>query len=208
MHSENSETIQNPPKRSFIEEARRTQIIAAAIETLAEVGYGKASLAQIAKRAQISPSLIPYHFADKEELIEQTLEAIASAWDNHVQNHVATATTARDQLRRYIEASLSYMGTRPQHFATMVEIAFNARTVDGTLLYRTDAEETGFTLLRNLLMQGQERGEFRSFNAHHMALAIRGAINEFFGAMHKADVSLEVYTADVVALFLRVTAAE
>lgn len=51
MHSENDEDIQPPAKRSFIEEARRAQSIAAAIDTLADIGYGRVSLAQIARRA-------------------------------------------------------------------------------------------------------------------------------------------------------------
>ncbi len=56
MYSENTDGVQPTTKRTFIEEARRSQIVAAAIETLAELGYGKASMAQIAKRAQIAPA--------------------------------------------------------------------------------------------------------------------------------------------------------
>src|SRR5262245_26864965 len=111
MYSENCESIQGSPKRSFIEEARRTQIVAAAIETLAELGYGKASLAQIAKRAQISPSLIPYHFRDKDALIYQTLIDIATAWEGFVATQVAAVSSAREQLQSYIAANLAYMGT-------------------------------------------------------------------------------------------------
>ncbi len=56
---------------SFIEKARRAQIMECAIETLAEVGYVKASLGQIAKRAKISKGVISYYFTNKEELLEQ-----------------------------------------------------------------------------------------------------------------------------------------
>jgi AcrR family transcriptional regulator len=196
---------QNSSKRSFIEEARRAQIIEAAIATLAEVGYGKASLAQIAKRAQISPSLIPYHFTDKEALIYQTLNDIATAWDAYVATHASAGATASEQLRLYIQASLSYMGSRPTHFAALIEILFNARTPDGILLYRIEEEEPGFTLLKTVLTRGQQTGEFRAFDAYHIAIAIRGAINEFFGEMHKPGASLEAYTAEMVDLFARAT---
>ncbi|MFD6455458.1 TetR family transcriptional regulator, partial [Nocardia sp. NPDC060220] len=40
--------------RSFIEEARRRQIIAATVEVVSELGYANASLARIAERAGIS----------------------------------------------------------------------------------------------------------------------------------------------------------
>jgi TetR/AcrR family transcriptional regulator, transcriptional repressor of bet genes len=208
MRSEKSADVQKTLKRSFIEEARRKHIVAAAIDTLAEVGYGKASLAQIARRAAISPSLIAYHFNDKDALIEYTLTEIATAWDSFVAEQVAAGSTAREQLQRYIEASLGYMGARPAHFAALIEIVFNARTKDGVLLYRVDDEEPGLALLKSVLMRGQQNGEFRACDAHAVAIAIRGAINEFFGEMHKPGVSLEPYTNEVIALFLRAIARD
>ncbi|MEQ6854825.1 TetR family transcriptional regulator [Lysinibacillus capsici] len=51
-------------KNTFIQEARKQQIIEATIATLDDIGYVKASLAQIAKRASISTALISYHFVD------------------------------------------------------------------------------------------------------------------------------------------------
>ncbi len=207
MQSENNTDAQDTPKRSFIEQARRSQIVAAAIETLAEMGYGKASLAQIAKRALISPSLIPYHFTDKDALIYQTLSDIADAWHAYVQAQVAREGTAGAQLRSYIEASLAYMGTRPSHYAALIEIVFNARTPDGVLLYRIDDEEDpNRTLLKTVLAHGQQAGEFRAFDVHHMALAIEGAISQFFGEMHKEGANLEAYTAETAELFARAAA--
>lgn len=192
---------QNLPNRSFIEEARRAQIMAATIETLAEVGYVKASFAQIAKRARISTSLIPYHFSSKEELIYQTLEDLASAWYGHVQKKVAEGNSATDKLRIYMESSLAYMGTRPAHYAALIEIVFNARTPDGVLLYLTNEEDQAVLLLQGILREGQERGEFRDFNVGYMATAISGAMSEFFTGMHKSGSDLESYTTEMVRLF-------
>lgn len=207
MYSEKNSNAQNTAKRSFIELARRAQIVEAAIETLADVGFGNTSLARVAKRIQISPSLISYHFTDKDALILQVLEDIATSWDTYVEEQVSQGTTASEQLRRYIVASLLYMGTRPAHFAALIEIVFNARTKDGTLLYRVEEEEPGFALLKSVLAHGQQTGEFREFNIHHVAVAIRGAISEFFGEMHRPDADLESYTAELVDLFARVTAS-
>ncbi|CAM4303409.1 TetR family transcriptional regulator [Nocardiopsis rhodophaea] len=63
-------------ERSFIEKARRAQIIEAAVAVIAEVGFAKASLARIAQHAGISKGVISYHFAGKDELIEQVVEQI------------------------------------------------------------------------------------------------------------------------------------
>jgi AcrR family transcriptional regulator len=53
----NGQDKKGSPGRSFIEEARRGQIVAATIATIAEIGYAKASFVQIARRAGISPEI-------------------------------------------------------------------------------------------------------------------------------------------------------
>ncbi len=50
MRSESS-PIGQESTRTFTETARRAQIVAAAIDTIAELGYGQASLARIAETA-------------------------------------------------------------------------------------------------------------------------------------------------------------
>ena len=49
-------------KMTFIEQARRQQIIEATIAAVAEEGYAGASLAKVAERAKISKSVVIYHF--------------------------------------------------------------------------------------------------------------------------------------------------
>jgi TetR/AcrR family transcriptional regulator, transcriptional repressor of bet genes len=206
MQSKNSPDGQEAVKRSFIEEARRAQIISASIETLAELGYGRASLAQIAKRAGISTSLISYHFKDKDDLMLQTLLDIWGTWEAAVRKEVATCETAADKLRVYIEANLAYMGTRINRFAALIEIEFNARDEEGVLLYRRDLEEPEVSLLEQLLTDGQARGEFRAFNVKHMTVAIRATIDQFMGLMHaKPDMVLEDYATEIVEVFYRAT---
>lgn len=192
-------------KRSFIEDARRAQIVNAAIETLAEIGYVKASMAQIAKRAGISTSLIPYHFKDKEELIMQTLADVSRAWMEYVQTRVDTGESARTKLQHYIEANLAYMGTHPSHFTALMEIVFNVRDAEDKLVYLTSEDDPSLMHLENLLLAGQENGEFRQFEVHNMAIAIRGAIDGFLGQVNKSSAQLETFTAEAIELFDRAT---
>jgi TetR/AcrR family transcriptional repressor of bet genes len=209
MKSKNNPDNQDAAKRSFIEEARRTQIITATIETLAELGYGRSSLAQIAKRAGISTSLISYHFKDKDDLMTHTLMDIWGTWATAVQKEVDVYETAADKLRVYIEANLAYMGTRINRFAALIEIEFNARDEEGVLLYQRNLEEPEVSLLEQILIEGQTRGEFRAFNVKHMTVAIRATIDQFMGLMHaKPDMVLEDYAAEIVEVFYRATRKE
>jgi TetR/AcrR family fatty acid metabolism transcriptional regulator len=51
-----------------METARRAQIMAAAIDTIAEAGFAGASFAPIAGKLGISRGLISYHFAGKDAM--------------------------------------------------------------------------------------------------------------------------------------------
>src|ERR1700738_3561310 len=99
--------------RTFNEEARRTQIVTAAIETIAELDYAQTSFTQIAKRAGLSStSLISYHFTGKRELVKQVVEQIYADIGGFLTNRLQAQTTAPDALRAYIEANVEFAGTR------------------------------------------------------------------------------------------------
>src|ERR1700761_5363852 len=77
MRSENSPIGQESP-RTFTETARRAQIVAAAIDTIAELGYGQASLARIAETAGTSKGVIIYHFGGKDELMRELVAELSA----------------------------------------------------------------------------------------------------------------------------------
>ena len=152
-------------KTSFIAEARRAQIIDAAIVTLDEIGYVNASLAQIAKRAGISTPLISYHFKDKNDLMDHTLMALIARSNTYIMDRTNAGSTARDKLHKFISSSLAYQGTHPQHYTALIEIVFNARTPDNVPYYKlNDGEEDPLLHeLQQILLEGQNKGEFREF---------------------------------------------
>ncbi len=61
-------------KRSTTTANRRTQIISAAIEVFAEIGYYRATTAKVAERAAISQPYIFRFFSTKEDLLREALE--------------------------------------------------------------------------------------------------------------------------------------
>src|SRR5688572_10818784 len=102
---------QDEGKSSFIAEARREQIREAAIQTLDEIGYVKASLAQIASRAGISTALISYHFADKSDLMNHLLKKLIERSTAYILEKVHQESTPWERLNTFIVASLAYQGT-------------------------------------------------------------------------------------------------
>ncbi len=207
MRTNDKTNGQNSP--TFTEAARRTQLIECAIETIATLGYGQASLAQIAKRAGISKGVIIYYFKSREELIEQVVTDIYTAAVQAVTPQIAAQPTAQLRLQTYIRSAVDYIGTHRMRMVALLEIALNYRTADGKLRYGGTSEEWILTALEALLRQGQEDGEFRAFDLRVMAVTIRRAIDAvapLFAAYPNLDTDL--YARELVTLFDQATRKE
>ena len=143
MHSAKDLSIQNNGSdKTFIEQARRHQIIEATVDTLAQYGYVNTSFARIAQHVGISPSLISYHFKNKEELTNEVFNSIALRRVNYVTERVERAASATDKLRVALESDLANMGTQPKYFHALNEILFSMRGKNGALTYLGDGHIT------------------------------------------------------------------
>ncbi|WP_141430376.1 TetR/AcrR family transcriptional regulator [Bacillus sp. 03113] len=65
------------PKTSTTSVSRQSQIISAAIEVFAEMGYYRATTAKVAEKAEISQPYVFKFFSTKEELL---IEALKVSW--------------------------------------------------------------------------------------------------------------------------------
>jgi TetR/AcrR family transcriptional repressor of bet genes len=58
-------------------DARRAQIVNALVSVMAKHGYDGASIADVAKRAGLTPGLVHYHFKNKLEILVEAVRALA-----------------------------------------------------------------------------------------------------------------------------------
>jgi len=103
---------------SFIEKTRRAQIITCAIETIAALGFQKASLAQIASRAGISPGVILYYFEGKEALIRAVATHVFNDGEVFVRARMDTSSP-RAALASFITGNAAYMA---EHAASITAL--------------------------------------------------------------------------------------
>jgi TetR/AcrR family fatty acid metabolism transcriptional regulator len=206
MRSENNSSGQEP-ERTFIETARRAQIVAAAIATIAELGYGQASLARIAETAGTSKGVIIYHFGGKDELIREVIAEVVAGGVAYMEPLIEAEPTGAGKLRAYIESNLAFMRENRSRMVALVEIALNARAADGSRLYDLAVQDAGAAALQQLLAYFQGTGEFRAgFDPHVMAMAIRAAVNAV-PAQLAQDPALDVghHARELADLFRRAT---
>jgi AcrR family transcriptional regulator len=158
---------------SVTETARRAQIVEAAIETIADLGYASASFAQIAKRAGLSSTgLISYHFAGRDELIDQVGQQIIAAITAFMTERMAGVTSATDALHRYIDGNIAFIESHRTEMKALLEIFLN-----GGFHYDADTDRTVTSAVEDILRAGQASGEFRSFDVTVMATLIQRAID-------------------------------
>ncbi len=189
-------------KNTFIQEARKQQIIAATITTLDDIGYIKASLAQIAKRATISTALISYHFADRQDLIDQSLQALLEQSATFILTKTYAADDPATQLANFIEASIAYQATHPKENAALLEIIFNARTAEDVPYYKIsdDGEDPLLKALCKILEDGKEQGAFTVDSVQVTAKVIQGAIGEYMLIGGPISVEAEEYSQEVIKI--------
>ncbi|MFF0945341.1 TetR/AcrR family transcriptional regulator [Kocuria sp. CPCC 205300] len=186
---------------TFTETARRAQLLRCAIEAIAESGYGRASLAEIARRAEVSKGVVSYYFAGKDELLGHVVADVYTRAGAAIGARLATEDDPAGKLRGYLEANLAFLREHSADIRAVVEIAANSRRPDGTLRFAPGDADPVLEHLAELLRAGQHAGEFRDFDPHSVALVIRGAIDTASGRLvTDPGFDLGTYTRELITL--------
>jgi AcrR family transcriptional regulator len=200
MQAEKSST-----ELTVTEAARRTQIVSAAIATVAELGYARASFAKIADRAGLSStSRISYHFAGKDDLLRTCVEEISRTATAFMRPRIDAADGYAAKLRAYIESNLELLVERPAHLRALVEILRNVQGAESGL--GGAALSARPALLAEHLREGQRAGEFGPFDPDVLALALTGAIDAFVGAAAEGGPDPRRAGTELADAFARATA--
>tara|TARA_R110000850_G_scaffold277144_3_gene424160 strand:+ start:128137 stop:128760 length:624 start_codon:yes stop_codon:yes gene_type:complete len=132
----------HPSKRSTsvsrIAEIRRQDLIQAAINCIAKVGYGDVTVQTICHAAGVSRGLIGHYFKGKDELLLEAVRQVTAELGN------ATKLAAQDagdsplaKLHALIDASFSPPGFTAEKVAVWTALASNAHwSPDLALLYK------------------------------------------------------------------------
>lgn len=166
-------------EHTVTESARRTQIVAAAIEAIAELGYANTSFTKIAKRAGLSSTgLISYHFTNKYELLEQVVRTVYQAGAEYVTPRIQAEETAPTMLAACLRANVEFIRDHGKDIAAVNEVVLSLRAA-GTLRVTeaSGGDELILDGIQAILRKGQADGEFRDFDTRTMAWVVRNAID-------------------------------
>lgn len=77
--------------RSEVRHLRREKLIEATIETIARRGFRRTTLAEVARRAGMSPGIVGFYFSGKDGLLLETLKLLAEEYEACWRRAVAAA---------------------------------------------------------------------------------------------------------------------
>ncbi|MEV0381117.1 TetR/AcrR family transcriptional regulator [Nonomuraea sp. NPDC050643] len=193
-----------PEGPTFTATARRAQIVAATIDTLAELGYGQTTFARIAERAGLSSTrLISYHFAGKAELMSTVVSEIYGTMGRFMGERMAGRADARSLLRVYITALVEFIaGHQPQMQALMSIFLNHHDPDDGGRSYDAGDDRDAIGHVEAILRQGQADGEFRDFDTFVMAATIQRSLDGLpFLLQTRPGLDLDRYARELVTTF-------
>jgi AcrR family transcriptional regulator len=193
--------------RTFVSNARRAQIVEAAMETISEVGYANASLSRIAVQLDISKGVISYHFSGKDDLIAEIVSQTLARARAHIQPRIEAQTTGPAILRAYIESNLEFIRDNPTQISALIEIV--RATIAGAKSPFSGSNRDGAVhILAKLLTRSQAAGDFRpDFDPTAMAIAIRAVIDAAPGRLGDPSFDIDRYAGEAVTVFHLATRA-
>jgi AcrR family transcriptional regulator len=106
-----------------VAEGARERILAAAVERIASDGIDEVRIARIAMDAGVSTSLVHYHFATREALLEQALEySFELAGDVRIGDEEGDAPDHTHRLAAMVDQCLPYPGPLERDWILWVEL--------------------------------------------------------------------------------------
>lgn len=198
------------PHESFTRSARKAQIVAVAIEVIAEVGFAQASIRKIADRVGIAMSAVLYHFGTKDNLVDAIVEHMYRTMLTQLAPAIDAEHTATGKLHAYIRSSIDYFGTHRVALKALASLGTTYVPSDGRRFEELGvspdiAEQLAVLDPTPILAAGQRDDEFGDFPLQSTAIALRGAVNGVVEkVLREPGYHAGSYAEDLIEIFGRI----
>jgi AcrR family transcriptional regulator len=116
-------------KSEILCEARRAEILEAALSLFSEKGYELCSIDEIAAKAGLAKGTVYIYFKSKEELYKAVLGSALDERARRTLDAMGAAKTAREKIEAFISTRLEYYQSHPEVLALLARELSNASGV-------------------------------------------------------------------------------
>jgi AcrR family transcriptional regulator len=195
-------TSASRPRRRLGEDERRRQIMAAALQEVADRGYEGASLTRVAARAGVAKGLVWHYFAGKDDLMGATARAAMEALRADVVAGIDLDRPVPDVIRAALRAAAALVRTRRDELVALNRIVHNLRRAGGEDVAADFYEET-HRAQEELFRRGQAEGSLRRLDPRVMAVTYQGAVDTMLAYLEAhPDVDPGAYAAALAEVLL------
>ncbi|MFE5754888.1 TetR/AcrR family transcriptional regulator [Streptomyces massasporeus] len=159
----------------------REDVLAAAMEMIAERGLEKLTMAALGREVGMSSGHLLYYFGSKDELLLRTLEWSEGRLGAERGRLLTRTAPARERLDAFVDLYVPD-GHRDPHWTLWLEVWNRSQSaaVDGDARDRQAAIEGAWHRdLVALLAEGISRGEFRRVDPDRFAARLRALLDGF-----------------------------
>ncbi len=174
--------MQAPSQQSRKErerQARKTEILDAARTVFSERGFEKATLDEIAARAELGKGTIYNYFNSKEALFASVIVRGIKRFQAYVLAAVQDSSDPRTKIEAYIDASFTFFGKHRSLFSIFeFEKSALARSLGEDLTAAFCENEMDIVqVLEQLFHEGVRSGDFKNLDTQRMAETVFGMIH-------------------------------
>ena len=157
----------------------RADVLAAAMDLIAERGLEKLTMAALGREVGMSSGHLLYYFHSKDELLLRTLEWSEGRLGAERGRLLARPGGARERLDAYVDLYVPD-GHRDPHWTLWLEVWNRSQNADEDARDRQAAIEGAWHRdLVALLAEGISRGEFRAVDPDRYAARLRALLDGF-----------------------------
>lgn len=160
-------------------DARREQMLRAALEVIAERGFCETRISDVAERAAVSPALVIYYFKTKDRLLTDAMRLAEDAWYAEGARKMAGIVSAAGRLEEIVAMTClpEPDGTQRESWAVWLDLWAQAVRHEEVAKVREEFDEHWRETIRTVVREGQQSGEFRHVDVEDFAVALSSLLD-------------------------------
>ncbi len=142
----------------------RQQLIRAAIDEIARVGYADANINRISEAAGFAKGTIYNYFPSKQALMTAIIEELGARHLAFIAEQVRQESSARARLQRFFKAGFAFVENYPAEAKLLITTLFSTNSEFYVMMGQT-YQPMFWLVSQEIITPGIEEGVFRPVNA-------------------------------------------